>query len=221
MGSIENHCDVRAAIAFIAIVIVVSVSAGAKAQGIVSPGASRSLVTSPSGQPAPGAPTPSVQSAAPVLDDSYKLGSGDKIQLTVYGEPDLSGEFFVDGSGVVQLPLIGQIKAAPLTIHDLQTAVAGKLKEGGYLKDPRVSVEVINYRPFYIIGEVNKPGEYPYVSGMNVLNAVAMAGGYTYRANDTNVYIRRNGNAQEEKDPANAITKINPGDIIRVDERFF
>lgn len=219
MGRVFNPCGVRTGIAHLAVIILLSAPVGTQAQGVMSPATGRPTTLPPT-QAAPVASAPVMQGASPIVDDSYKLGSGDKIQVNVYGEPDLSGEFFVDGSGVVQLPLIGQVKAASLTIHDFQNVLAGKLKDGGYLKNPRVSVEVINYRPFYIIGEVNKPGEYPYVSGMNVLNAIAMAGGYTYRANDTDVYIRRNGD-QEEKDPANATTRVNPGDIIRVDERFF
>lgn len=221
MGPVCSPCGVRTAIVALAVLILLSVPAGTQAQGVMSPAVVPSAVMPPQARAAPVVSAPAMQAPAPVADDSYKLGSGDKIQVTVYGEPDLSGEFLVDGSGLVQLPLVGQVKAASLTIHDFQNVLAGKLKDGGYLKDPRVSVEVINYRPFYIIGEVNKPGEYPFVSGMNVLNAVAMAGGYTYRANDTDVYIRRNGNQQEEKDPANTTTRVNPGDIIRVDERFF
>ena len=151
---------------------------------------------------------------------TYKLDSGDKLRVIVFGQDDLGGEYDVDGSGYVRLPLIGQIKAAGLTVFDFEAEVAQKL-DAGYLKDAKVSAEVINYRPFYIIGEVNKPGEYPYVSGMSVLNAVALAGGYTYRADDTEVYVRRVGTTTEEKLPADQTTKVNPGDIIRIAERFF
>ena len=154
-------------------------------------------------------------------DESYKLGSGDKLKLVVYGENDLGGEYLVDGAGQVQLPLLGQVPAAGMTVHDFEAAVGGKFVSEGYLKDPRVSVEVENYRPFYIIGEVKSPGQYPYVNGMNALNAVALAGGYTYRADDKDVYIRRNGSSKEQEVPADQTTRINPGDIIRVDERIF
>jgi polysaccharide export outer membrane protein len=82
-------------------------------------------------------------------------------------------------------------------------------------------VDVINYRPFYILGQVNKPGEYPYVNGMTVLNAVALAGGYTYRASESNIYIRRKGSDKEQSAPADQGTKVFPGDIIRIPERFF
>lgn len=157
---------------------------------------------------------------AAITDEHYRLGTGDKLKITVYGEDDLSGEFFVDGSGQVQLPLVGQVKAANLTIHEFVAEVSTALKEG-YLKDPKVSVEVLNYRPFYIIGEVNKPGEYPFENGLNVLGAIALAGGYTYRANDDNVYVRRAGTGKEEAMKADSSTRVYPGDIIRVAERIF
>lgn len=156
-----------------------------------------------------------------VQDESYRLGSGDKLRMIVYGEDDLGGEYLVDGSGQVQLPLLGQVNAAGMTVHDFEAMVGGKFVSEGYLKDPRVSVEIENYRPFYIIGEVKNPGQYPYVSGMNALNAVAMAGGYTYRADDDDVYIRRMGSNKEVEVPANQTTRINPGDIVRIDERMF
>ncbi len=158
--------------------------------------------------------------ASGITDEHYRLGTGDKLKITVYGEEDLSGEFLVDGSGQVQLPLVGQVKAATLTIHEFVAEVTTALKDG-YLKDPKVSVEVLNYRPFYIIGEVNKPGEYPYENGLSVLGAVALAGGYTYRANDNDVYVRRAGKGKEESMPADSTTRVYPGDIIRVAERIF
>lgn len=158
--------------------------------------------------------------AVAITDEHYRLGTGDKLKVTVYGEDDLSGEFLVDGSGQVQLPLVGQVKAATLTIHEFVAEVTKSLQEG-YLKDPKVSVEVLNYRPFYIIGEVNKPGEYPFESGLNVLGAIALAGGYTYRANDNDVYVRRAGSDKEERLTAGSATKVYPGDIIRVAERLF
>jgi polysaccharide export outer membrane protein len=152
--------------------------------------------------------------------DSYKLGAGDKVHVIVFGQDDLGGDFDVDGSGYIRLPLIGQIKAAGMTVFDFEREVKGML-DNGYLKDAKVSASVSNYRPFYIIGEVNKPGEYPYVSDMSVLNAVALAGGYTYRADDTEVFVRRAGSDKEVQLPADQTTKVNPGDIIRIAERFF
>lgn len=161
------------------------------------------------------------KAAAPSsTDESYQLGGGDKIRLSVFGENDLGGEFEIDGSGVVRLPLIGQVKAAGLTVHQFEDKLISMF-EDGYLKDPRVSVEVINYRPFYIIGEVNKPGQYPYVSDMNALNAIALAGGYTAKADKSEVYIQRTGTNGEKDFPSNETTKIRPGDVVRIPERFF
>lgn len=166
----------------------------------------------------------SVAASAPVntviTDEHYQLGTGDKLRVTIYGEADLSGEFIVDGAGQVQLPLVGQVSAAGLTVHQFVGEVTVAL-QNGYLKDPKVSVEVLNYRPFYIMGEVNKPGEYPYENGLNALGAIALAGGFTYRADDHDVYVRRAGLTDEEALPADAKTRIYPGDIIRIAERIF
>lgn len=155
-----------------------------------------------------------------ITDEHYRLGISDKLKITVYGEEDLSGEFVVDSTGQIQLPLVGQVEAANMTLHEFRAEVSKALM-AGYLKDPRVNVEVMNYRPFYIMGEVNKPGEYPYENGMTVLSAIALAGGFTYRADDDEVYLRHNGEAEEHTMPADSKTKVVPGDIIRVPERIF
>jgi polysaccharide export outer membrane protein len=161
------------------------------------------------------------QQATPApVSETYTLGTGDQLRVIVFGETDLSGQFTVDDGGHVRLPLIGQVDAAGRTLHQFEGDVAAKLSQG-YLKNPRVSVEVTNYRPFFIIGEVNKPGEYPYVNGMNVLNAVALAGGFTYRAREGEVYIKHVGSNEEEEVDVEAGGKVQPGDIIRVKERFF
>jgi len=149
----------------------------------------------------------------------YRLGSGDKLRVIVFGEQDLSGEFDVTGSGKVSLPLIGQVQAAGKTLNEFAQEVGNELKQG-YLTNPKISVEVLNYRPFYIIGEVDKPGQYPYTNGMTALNAVAVAGGFTYRANHDRVFITR-GDAAEAEYPANQSVRVLPGDIVRVPERFF
>ncbi len=169
----------------------------------------------------PVVPQAGIVSAAPGSDTGidYRLGSGDKLRVIVFGEQDLSGEFDVTGSGKVSLPLIGAVQAAGLTLDEFQSEIGDKLKQG-YLTNPKVSAEVLNYRPFYIIGEVGKPGEYPYTNGMNVLNAVAVAGGYTYRANQTQVYITRDGK-DESQYAASQSVPVLPGDIVRVPERFF
>jgi protein involved in polysaccharide export with SLBB domain len=191
--------------------------APAFAQDAGLPGPSRpAVIQAPQSTPA----TLGAGAAAPITDEHYRLGTGDKLRINVYGEADLSGEFVVDSSGQVQLPLVGQVKATGLTLHEFIVEVTTALKDG-YLKDPKVSVEVLNYRPFYIMGEVNKPGEYPYENGLTVLGAVALAGGFTYRADDSEVYVRHVGSTKERSMPADATSKVSPGDIIRVSERFF
>ncbi len=158
-------------------------------------------------------------SAAPQSAD-YLLGPADKVRVTVYGEPSLSGEFFVSGTGVMSLPLIGEIKAGGMTLGQFQLAVQKSLSDG-YLKEPRVSAEVLTFRPFYILGEVEKPGTYPYTAGLTVLNAVATAGGFTYRADKKNVYIKHNGETSEVKSELTPSVQVAPGDTIRLGERFF
>ena len=150
----------------------------------------------------------------------YRLGSGDELRVNVFGEEALSGEFVVDGAGAVSLPLIGEVQAAGLTLREFRTQVETQLSEG-YLNDPRVSAEVMNYRPFYILGEVEESGEYPYTDGLTVMNAVATAGGFTYRANTRVVYIKRAGEANEIAVPLTATTPVSPGDTIRIAERYF
>lgn len=150
----------------------------------------------------------------------YKLGTGDRVRVIVFNEEDLSGEFEVDSTGSLALPLIGNVSARGLTLREFETSVADALRDG-YLKDPRVNVEVLNFRPFYIIGEVENGGEYDFVPDMTVLNAVALAGGYTYRADDRRVFVTKAGTNTEVEHRMESAIKVLPGDIIRVPERFF
>ncbi len=150
----------------------------------------------------------------------YKLGAGDLLRVVVFGHEGLSGQFEVKGSGHVSLPLIREVKAAGLTLRQLEQAIINSFKPD-FLKNPRVSVEILNYRPFYIIGEVKRPGSYPYVNGMTVVNAIALAGGYTYRARENKVLITRVSDAEKKQEPANHQTLVLPGDVIEVPERFW
>jgi polysaccharide export outer membrane protein len=151
---------------------------------------------------------------------TYRLGSGDKVRITVFGETDLSGTFDVATDGTLALPLIGTVKVGGHTLREVETAVEARLRDG-YLKDPRVSAEVANYRPFFIIGEVKSPGSYPYVNHMTVLNAVALGGGFTYRAREGKAYITRASDPERKEQPVTPETVVMPGDVIRVPERFF
>lgn len=163
---------------------------------------------------------PGAVAAKPVARAGYVLGPGDKLRIIVFNEKELSREYEVNTAGQVTLPLIGAVQAAGQTPSQVQTAVAVKLRQG-YIRDPKVSVEVINYRPFYIIGEVAKAGEYPFKSGMNIMSAVAIAGGYTYRASTSKVFVRRANESIERAYQASASIQIYPGDIVRVPERYF
>ena len=125
-----------------------------------------------------------------------------------------------DGTGYVSLPLVGEIKASALTVREFQGAVDTAFRDG-YLKDPRISAEVTTYRPYFILGEVKQPGTYAYQNGLTVLNAVATAQGFTYRANERFVFIRRDGAEKETKVPLTSTTPVQPGDTIRISERFF
>jgi polysaccharide export outer membrane protein len=163
---------------------------------------------------------PPLRPSSANVEDSYQLGTGDKVRVIVFGEEDLSGEFQIDGNGRISLPLIGQVPATGETAAALEQNIAGRLADG-YLQNPRVSVEITVYRPFYVIGEINKPGEYAYVNGMSALNAIALAGGFTQKAVEDVLYIRRNGSTREEKVPADQMTRILPGDVVRVPITFF
>jgi polysaccharide export outer membrane protein len=158
--------------------------------------------------------------AAPTQADDYKLGAGDQLRVIVYGEDDLGGTFIVDGNGYVSLPLIGALKVSGLETHDVEQEMTVRFADG-FLKEPRVNVQVLQYRPFYVLGEVNKPGSYPYTNDMSILNAITDAGGFTQKAIESGVYVRRNGDAKEVYLPADPSTKIYPGDVVRVDSSAF
>ncbi len=151
---------------------------------------------------------------------TYILGPNDRIRVKVYGEQDITGEYEIDSAGSVSIPLAGHVKAAGLTTRQVERGIAAALSKG-IVRDPRVNVEVAAYRPYYILGEVKKSGEYPYRNGLTVLDAVASAGGFTYRANEGKVYLRRSGSTTEETYPLTAPVPVYPGDNIRVPERYF
>ncbi len=150
------------------------------------------------------------------LQAQYRLSPGDKVKLTVFGEENISGEYVVDGRGFVSIPLMGQINLDGKTISEAEMAIRNTLASG-YLREPRVNIEVSDFRQFYIMGEVNEPGGYPYTTGMNVINAVALAGGYTYRAKENKPLIKRRGNTYQGDEAALVL----PGDTIIIKERFF
>ena len=159
-------------------------------------------------------------SAALAQQPVYTLGSGDEVRITVFDEEDLSGKFTVSGEGDLSLPLIGNITAVGKNLRQLEDDLMAKLSDG-YLKQPRVNIEVLNYRPFYILGEVNEPGSYPYVNGMTVLNAVALGAGYTNRANKEKITVIRATDLSQTPQIITPEEVILPGDLVRVEERFW
>ncbi len=151
---------------------------------------------------------------------SYQLGPGDMLSISVFNQEDLSGEYTINGSGRFIMPFIDGIQAGGLTIPELTGIIVNKLKPD-FLLNPRVSIEVLNFRPYYIIGEISSSGSYPYVEGITYLNAVAIAGGFTYRAREKYVMVRRKDNPEGEEIKLKLGNFVMPGDIIRVTERLF
>jgi polysaccharide export outer membrane protein len=152
---------------------------------------------------------------------TYRLGPGDQVRVITFQDEQLTGEFRVNDNGTLALPLLGSIQAAGLTTSELASSVAQELQRRNLFKDPSVSVEVVNYRPIFILGEVNRPGQYPYQPGMTVVSAVAIAGGFTYRAVEDQVSIVRNTSGKSVEGRAGRETTLRPGDVITVYERSF
>ena len=176
----------------------------------------------------------------------YRLGTGDKLRVTVFGQPDMSGEFAVDASGQVTIPLVGAVDAARMTVPELTKAITERLAKD-FLVDPKVSVDVLNYRPFYVLGEVKSPGSYAYVVGINIRQAIAIAGGFNRRAKTSEVTLYRDSRGDKGVAPkeineellgdrfglrqthpvvdeafeADLDAPVLPGDTIDVDRRLF
>jgi protein involved in polysaccharide export with SLBB domain len=153
--------------------------------------------------------------------DAYLLEPGNRVRLIVFGESNLSGDFTVDPVGNIALPLVGNVPASGVTAKVLAKRIEDVLKKDSYMQDPRVAVEVQTFRPFYVLGEVRQPGEFPYMSGMTVLSAVAKAGGYDYRAREGEVVLVRVVDGQQKEYKAIERTPILPGDIVKVLQRRF
>ncbi len=149
------------------------------------------------------------------------LQAGERLKITVYGEDALTAEYDVNPAGFVVMPLIGSIKAAGRSQSEFGKDIANKYLRGGFLQDPHVTVAIVQFKPFYVLGEATTPGEYPFRSGLNVHSAVAMAGGFTYRASRTYVLIRHVGDDVWKEYSLAEPVPIAPGDLIRVPERYF
>jgi protein involved in polysaccharide export with SLBB domain len=163
---------------------------------------------------------PPAAAAAEHSQSDYKLGIADKVRMIVYNEPNLSGEFSVGSNGQLSLPMIGNVPALNRSVETVRADVEARFADG-YLVKPNVSMEILSFRPFYILGEVAKPGEYPFSVDLTVMKAVAMAQGYTYRAEKKHVFIRKQGETEERRVKLSVDALVQPGDTIRVAERFF
>jgi protein involved in polysaccharide export with SLBB domain len=224
-------------------ILSLGLSAAASAQGSPSPTPASAAPTQPVAAPtAPLQQGPEGPSAAPAQptaqpasapetsasteanggrpNTDYRLGVADKVRMIVFNEPTLTGEYLVNSNGDLAVPLVGDVKAAGRTTRDLQADIENRFR-AGYLRDPHVSIEVLTFRPFFILGEVQKPGQYPFSTGLTVLNAVATAQGFTYRADMHHVYIRSAGEPGEHKYRLTSTTPVQPGDTIRIGERYF
>jgi protein involved in polysaccharide export with SLBB domain len=161
-----------------------------------------------------------LEATAAAATATPRFQGGEKIKITVYNEPSLSGDYDIDPNGVISLPLAGTVRAVGLTQVQLEQELAKKFRTD-YLRNPRVTVAILQYRPVYIVGEVEKQGEYPYKPGLNVLTAMAMAGGGSYRANRNYVLIQHFGEKSMKEYPQSGTSMILPGDLIKVPERYF
>jgi polysaccharide export outer membrane protein len=166
----------------------------------------------------PGSDLATLPLAGPV---PYALASGDQVRIITFGEDTLTGEFRVNDSGNIALPLVGPVHAAGLTSSQLEAAVAAALQRGNLVRNPSVAVEIIAYRPIFVLGEVNKPGQYAYQPGMTVVTAAAVAGGFTYRAIEGYASVVRTTDGQAVEARAARQAYILPGDVITVFERRF
>jgi polysaccharide export outer membrane protein len=152
---------------------------------------------------------------------TYTLGVGDKVRVITFGNEALTGEFRVNDAGKIAVPLLGSVPAAGLTPEKLQANIAGELESRNLLHKPNVSVEITEYRPVFVLGEVNRPGEYPYKPGMTVLSAVSTAGGFTYRAVTDEASIVRTTEGTTTEGTVTRRSLVQPGDVITIFERHF
>jgi protein involved in polysaccharide export with SLBB domain len=211
----EEKSALRAAFAGPSVIIRKSISVALRCIAIMS--VTASLAACSSGPV--GGSTEAMQQASAAAQ-SYRLGAGDKIHITVFNEDNLSGDYVIAPDGRITLPLAGGVQAAGMTIPQFQQAVTTKLRDG-FVQDPSVTVTANDLRPYFILGEVNKPGKYSYAPDLTVMNAVATAEGFTYRADMTSIYIRHATDPSEKEVALTSTTAVLPGDTIRVSQRYF
>lgn len=212
----------------LALVLIAALGAGACSQ---NGGPFGSMAYQPSGQqrvaayaqPAPAYATAAYgyayQTPVAIPETPYTLDAGDKLRIVVFGQEGLTASYTVDANGNIQMPLVGTMPARGYTTHQLAGTVTAALKNG-YIREPQVAVEVEAYRPFFILGEVAFPGQYPYVANMTVETAIAIAGGYSPRAKRGGAELARPYAGQIVKGNVPMYTQVRPGDTITVSERW-
>jgi protein involved in polysaccharide export with SLBB domain len=152
---------------------------------------------------------------------NYRLGAGDKIRVVVLQDSEFSGDYEVNATGAISVRVLGPIQVVGMTLLELEDMLRERYRQGGYLVSPRLSVELVASRPFYIVGEVSRPGQFPYVYCLHVIQAIAIAGGFTRRASKSSVTIRRYYATAAEEQAVTEDTLVEPGDVLRVPERYF
>ncbi len=158
--------------------------------------------------------------ARPAPRGGYALDSGDKLRVVVFGQDGLTNSYAVDAAGNITMPLIGAVPARGLSTGELSAAIGARLRQG-FIREPHVAVEIETYRPFFILGEVTFPGQYPFVANMTVETAVAIAGGFTPRAYHSDVVISRTVGGEAVRATVPVTTLVRPGDTITISERWF
>lgn len=166
-------------------------------------------------------PSSSVSAANSAVASGYSVAAGDNLKITVFDEPSLTGEFQVDSSGDLAMPLIEKVAVTGKTPNEVAGLISAQLKAGGYVLDPKVSVETLAYRPVYVLGEVSNPGEYPYSPDLTFFQAIAKAGGFTPRANKTSVVLQRAAwSTPRVIKLTDEPLMIAPGDTVIIEESF-
>jgi polysaccharide biosynthesis/export protein len=166
------------------------------------------------------APRPVGPALQVAQDEPYRLDTGDRLRITVFGQQNLTTTYAVDQAGMVTLPLIGLVEARGRTPAELETSIETRLKRG-FLREPNVAIEIDTYRPFFILGEVTNAGQYPYVPDMTAEQAVAIAGGFSPRARESGVELARRSERGVVRATVPMTTRVRPGDVITVQERWF
>jgi len=164
--------------------------------------------------------TTEMQDPALAARGPLTLQPGDRVHLTVWGQDQMTGEYLVERDGTIAVPLAGRVSVVNMTPSEAEKAVRDRLKNGLVI-NPQVTVDVVQFRPIYVVGEVNHPGAYDYVSNLNVINAIALAGGFTYRAKEDAVTVMRGMPPNQKKYDVSSTTMLLPGDVITVPQRYF